>query len=65
MPKECQLKLSARQVRWSSRESDRSLNPCLIAKVLSKRTNELKILLFSPMQEDFRFEAGVSTPAGL
>ncbi len=25
----------------------------------------MKILLFSPMQEDFRFEAGVSTPAGL
>ena len=33
----------------------------LIAKVLSKRTEEL----ISPMQEDFSFEALVSTRAGL
>jgi hypothetical protein len=33
----------------------------LIAKVLSKRTEEL----ISPMQEDFSFEAGVETPVGL
>ena len=33
----------------------------LIAKVLSKRTEEL----ISPMQEDFSFEALVSTIAGL
>jgi hypothetical protein len=33
----------------------------LIAKVLLHRTEEL----ISPMQEDFRFEAGVLTLAGL
>ena len=33
----------------------------LLAKVLLHRTNDF----FSPHSEDFSFEAGVSTPAGL